>query len=438
MSASLHQARREAFLRRLGDAAALLPTGQPKVRSRTTHHAFRPDSDFYYLTGFAEPDAVLLLLPGGDGPRSVLFLRERDARAEAWDGPRLGVEAAPAALGIDEAYAITELATRLPGLLAGRATLCYPLGEHPDTDALVLGLVGPGGLRRDAALATVTHPRALLHPMRVTKDADEVAWMRRAADATAAGYRSALRRIRPGMAERAVRAAFEAAFLAHGAEGPAYEPIVASGPRATVLHAPATDRPLGEGELVLLDVGAEVGFYACDVTRTVPVDGRFTPIQRAVYDVVLDAQVAAIAGMRPGEPIDAYHQRAQAALTAGLVSLGALQGDPEALYAAGAQKPFTVHHTGHFLGLDTHDVGAYTLQGAPRPLEAGMVLTVEPGLYFPVGTPGVDPALWGLGVRIEDDVLITAEGHEVLTAAIPKQAEDVEAAMANAPAAIAK
>jgi Xaa-Pro aminopeptidase len=430
--------RRQAFSRRLGDAAALLPTGKPQVRSRTTHFAFRPDSDFYYLTGFSEPDAVLLLLPGSEGPRSVLFLRERDARAEAWDGPRLGVEAAPAALGIEAAYPITELAARLPGLLAGRATLCYPLGCHPDTDALVLGLVGPGGLQRDATLATVTHARALLHPMRVTKDADEVAWMRRAADATAAGHRAALNRIRPGVSERGVRAAFEEAFFAHGAEGPAYEPIVASGPRATVLHAPATDRPLGEGELVLLDVGAEVGFYACDVTRTVPVTGRFTAVQRAVYDVVLGAQEAAIAGMRPGEPIDAYHQRAQAALTEGLVALGVLAGDPEALLAEGAQKPFTLHHTGHFLGLDTHDVGAYSLDGAPRPLEAGMVLTVEPGLYFPPGAPGVDPALWGIGVRIEDDVLITETGHEVLTAAIPKQAADVEAMMARTPSAIAK
>jgi Xaa-Pro aminopeptidase len=438
MSHVLYQGRRAAFMHRLGDAAALLPTGTPKVRSRTTHHAFRPDSDFYYLTGFAEPDAVLLLLPGGDGPHSVLFLRERDARAEAWDGPRLGVEAAPVALGVEAAYPITELAMRLPGLLAGRGTLCYPLGHHPDTDALVLGLVGPGGLRRDATLATVTHPRALLHPMRVTKDADEVAWMRRAAEVTAAGYESALGRIRPGISERGVRAAFEAAFFTHGAEGPAYEPIVASGPRATVLHAPATDRTLGEGEFVLLDVGAEVGFYACDVTRTVPVDGRFTPIQQAVYDVVLDAQLAAFAGMRPGEPIDAYHQRAQAVLTEGLVTLGVLEGDPETLLAAGAQKPFTVHHTGHFLGLDTHDVGAYTRDGSPRPLEAGMVLTVEPGLYFPVGAPGIDPALWGIGVRIEDDVLITEAGHEVLTAAIPKQAADVEAAMTRARSAIAK
>jgi Xaa-Pro aminopeptidase len=438
MKSTLHQARRGAFMHRLGDAAALLPAGTPPVRSRTTHYTFRPDSDFYYLTGFAEPEAVLLLLPGGEGPHSVLFLRERDGRAEAWDGPRLGVEAAPAALGVDQAHPITELATRLPGLLAGRTTLCYPLGDHPDTDALVLGLVGPGGNRRDATLATVTHPRALLHPMRVTKDADELAWMRRAAEATAAGYRSALSRMRPGMSERAVRAAFEEAFYTHGAEGPAYEPIVASGERATVLHAPATDRLLGAGELVLLDVGAEVGFYACDVTRTVPVSGRFSPVQRAVYDVVLEAQAAAIAGMRPGEPIDAYHQRAQAVLTAGLVRLGVLAGDPQGLLAEGAQKPFTVHHTGHFLGLDTHDVGAYTHDGAPRPLEAGMVLTVEPGLYFPVGMPGLDPALWGFGVRIEDDVLITESGHEVLTAAIPKTAADLEAAMAQASAAIAK
>jgi Xaa-Pro aminopeptidase len=438
MSSSLHQARRAAFSHRLGDAAALLPTGAPPVRSRTTHYAFRPDSDFFYLTGFAEPDAVLLLLPGGDGPHSVLFLRECDARAEAWDGARLGVEAAPTALGVDQAYAITELAARLPGLLAGRATLCYPLGDFPDTDALVLGLVGPGGLRRDATLATVTHPRALLHPMRVTKDAEEVAWMRRAAAVTASGYQAALGRIRPDVSERAVRAAFEEAFFTHGAEGPAYEPIVASGPRATVLHAPATDRLLGAGELVLLDVGAEVGCYACDVTRTVPVDGRFTPIQRAVYDLVLEAQLSAIAGMRPGEPIDAYHQRAQAVLTAGLVRLGVLKGDADTLLADGAQKPFTVHHTGHFLGLDTHDVGAYTVGGAPRPLEAGMVLTVEPGLYFPVGTPGIDPALWGLGVRIEDDVLITESGHEVLTAAIPKTVADMEAAMSRTPAAIAK
>ena len=187
---------------------------------------------------------------------------------------------------------------------------------------------------------------------------------------------------------------------------------------------------MGDGELVLMDVGAELGFYACDVTRTVPADGRFTAIQRAVYDIVLSAQTAAIAGMRPGEAIDAFHLRAQRVLTEGLVRLGVLRGDVDALLAEGAQKPFTMHHTGHFLGLDTHDVGAYSVDGHPRPLEAGMVLTVEPGLYFPEACAGVDPALWSLGVRIEDDVLITDEGHEVLTAAIPKEPAEVESALA--------
>jgi Xaa-Pro aminopeptidase len=426
---AIHQHRRQAFLAGLGDAAALLPAGRAKTRSHTTDYAFRPDSDFFYLTGFDEPDAVLLLLPGDDRHETVLFLRDRDPGREAWDGPRLGVAGAPGALGVDAAYPINELESRLSGLLAGREALCYPLGRHPEWDAAVMGVWNGKG--RAARLARLLHPRAGLHELRLRKDAHEVAIMRRAAAATARGFEAAVAAIRPGVSERAVRAAVLHAFAAEGAEGPAYEPIVAAGDRATVLHAPATDRVLAEGELVLVDMGAEVGWYASDVTRTYPVGGRFSMAQRAVYELVLDAQVAAIATLRPGVPVDAYHRRAQAVLTAGLVALGVLRGDPEALLAEGAQLPFTVHHTGHFLGLDTHDVGAYAPNGSPRSLEAGMVLTVEPGLYFPVGHPGVDPAFWGIGVRIEDDVLITEDGHEVLTRAIPKAVAAIEGLLAG-------
>lgn len=414
----LHAHRRQALMKRLGHSAALIPTAAAKTRSRTVQYPFRPDSDFWYLTGFEEPEAALLLLPGDDRHETVLFLRDRDAGAEAWDGPRLGVEAAPKALGVDAAYPIHELAERLPELLAKREALCYPLGHDAALDQVLGGILG--AKRRDATLSTLTHPRAVLHELRVRKSESEIAVMRRAAQATAAGFAAAVSRLRPGVSERGVWAAMAEAFLREGAEGPAYEPIVASGPRATVLHAPVTDRRLGDGELVLIDVGAEVGCYACDVTRSYPVNGTFSEAQRAVYEIVLAAQEAAIAPMAPGEAIDAYHLRAQHLLAEGLVRLGVLQGDPRTLVAEGAHKPFTLHHTGHFLGLDTHDVGAYTVGGAPRPLEAGMVLTVEPGLYFPVGHPGVPEALWGIGVRIEDDVLVTEGGHEVLTAAIPK------------------
>lgn len=426
---AIFHARRQALLANLDGAAALVPAGRAKTRSHTTDYAFRPDSDFFYLTGFDEPESVLLLLPGDDRHETALFLRDRDPSREAWDGPRLGVAAAPGVLGVEAAYPIGELESRLPVLLAGREALCYPLGRHPEWDPAVMGVWNGKG--RAASLATLLHPRAGLHELRLRKDAHEVATMRRAAAATAKGFEAAVAAIRPGVSERAVRAAVLNAFAAQGAEGPAYEPIVATGDRATVLHAPATDRALAEGELVLVDMGAEVGWYASDVTRTYPVGGRFSPAQRAVYELVLDAQEAAIATLRPGVPVDAYHRRAQEVLTAGLAALGVLQGDPAALVAEGAQLPFTVHHTGHFLGLDTHDVGAYAPNGSPRLLEAGMVLTVEPGLYFPAGHPDVVPAFWGIGVRIEDDVLITEDGHEVLTRAIPKSVAAIEGLLAG-------
>ncbi|MFN3428568.1 MAG: aminopeptidase P N-terminal domain-containing protein, partial [Candidatus Sericytochromatia bacterium] len=275
-----HQTRRRALATRLDGAAALFPAGRAKTRSHTIDYAFRPDSDFFYLTGFDEPDAALLLLPGDDRHETVLFLRDRDPGREAWDGPRLGVAAAPAALGVDAAYPISELESRLPGLLAGRETLCYPLGRHPEWDAAVTGVWNGKG--RAASLNALTHPRSTLHELRLRKDAHEVAAMRRAADVTARGFEAAIAAIRPGVSERAVRAAVLHAFAASGAEGPAYEPIVAGGARATVLHAPATERVLALGELVLVDMGAEVGWYASDVTRTYPVGGRFSPAQRAV------------------------------------------------------------------------------------------------------------------------------------------------------------
>lgn len=414
-----HHATRRARLReRLDGAAALFVSGRAPTRSNTIAYPFRPDSDFFYLTGFKEPDAALLLRRGPAGDEAIAFVRPRDPLAETWNGRRLGVEAACEALGVERAYPYDELGMRLPELLAGHDALCYALGRHGDVDAWVMDAVCSRP-RSDDAPASIVHPRAALHELRVHKGAEELAAMRRSADATAVAFARAVDAIRPGNHEYDVQAALESAFLAAGG-CPAYIPIVAGGANATILHYTENDQRLQDGELVLVDAGAEVGCYASDVTRTYPINGTFTPMQRAVYSIVLDAQEAAMAALRVGEPATRYHAVSDEVLTRGLVALGVLAGDVASLIAEGAHKAFTLHRAGHFLGLDTHDVGRVSTAGTARPLESGMVLTVEPGLYFAADDERVDPGLRGIGVRIEDDVLITSEGPQVLTAMIPK------------------
>jgi len=415
-------------------AAAVVATATHKVRNHDAEYRFRPDSDFWWLTGFAEPDSVLVLLPGlspDTKPRTVLFLRAKDRERETWTGRRLGLEAAPAALGVDEARDIAQLWTELPSLLKGYPRVVYRTGVDEARDREMLGVLSK--LRATAKAATpppqsLMDPAPLLHELRLYKDAGELEVMRRAARITREAHVAAMAAAKPGVNEREIDALLDHTFRRLGGTGAAYTNIVAGGANACILHYVENDRPLRDGDLVLIDAGSEVDWYASDVTRTFPVSGRFTAEQRAVYQVVLDAQIAAIEAVKPGAAFDAPHKAALAALCAGLVRLGLVAGPSEDALAKETFKRFYMHRTSHWLGLDVHDCGAYLANGGARALEPGMVLTVEPGLYLADDDTTIDARWRGIGVRIEDDVLVTRDGHEVLTHGIPKTVAEIEAA----------
>jgi Xaa-Pro aminopeptidase len=428
-----HRARRQQILETLSarQAAALIPSARPKARNADTEHRYRPDSDFWRLTGFGEPHAALLLLPkvGERAARSVLFLRPRDREQEIWSGLRLGVERACEALGVDEARPIEQLWKDLPTLLEGCTQLCYRTGVDAANDAELLATLTRMRAKPRSPLPwpqELFDTAPLLHEARLFKDAAELSAMRRAAEITAAGHAAALRIARPGVNEREVEARMEYEFRRLGADAPAYNSIVAGGANACVLHYVENDAPLADGELLLIDAGAEFEHYACDVTRTFPVGRRFSAEQRALYDVVLRAQLAALAIVRTGTTIDQIHQCALRALVEGLCEHKLLAESVDEALASGSYKRFYMHRTSHWLGLDVHDGGAYVRDGASRALEPSMVITVEPGLYVAPDEASVEPRWRGIGIRIEDDVLVTAGGSEVLTAAIPKQADALE------------
>jgi Xaa-Pro aminopeptidase len=428
---------RERFLSVLAarGAAAVVPTATHKVRNNDCEYRFRPDSDFWYLTGFAEPESVLVLVPLQAGtsspkPRTILFLREKDREREIWTGRRLGLAAAPGALGIDEARPIERLWDDLPALLRNVERIVWRAGLDEARDREMMSLLAR--LRASAKGPVVPplellDPAPLLHEMRLRKSAAELDVMRRAARITRDAHVAAMKRAKPGVNEREIDAGLEAAFKSAGATGAAYTNIVAGGANACILHYVENDQPLRDGDLLLVDAGSEVDYYASDVTRTYPVNGRFTPEQRAIYDVVLDAQLAAIAHVKPGVTFTSVHEVALERLVRGLVKLGLLPGPVEMELGQDGYKRFYMHRTSHWLGLDVHDCGAYVVEGASRALEPGMVLTVEPGLYVAPDDETVEARWRGIGVRIEDDVLVTAAGHEVLTAGIPKHADELEA-----------
>ncbi len=426
---SSYEQRRAQFAERLGDAVAIVPAARHAVRNADTEYEYRQNSDFFYLTGFGEPEAVLVLAPGRGNERSVLFLRSRDRAAEIWTGKRLGIDGALAELGVDAAYPIEELAQRLPELLVGAPSLYYALGQDEPMDRTVLAAVKEARHRvRRGGVAPLAFidPGTLLHEMRLRKTADELALMRRAAAVSRAGHEAGMRATRPGLFEFELEARIEYRYRLAGAQDVAYPSIVAGGRNATILHYNTNRDELRDGDLVLVDSGAEVDLYASDVTRTWPVNGRFSPEQRAIYEIVLRAQTTAIEAVREGRPYNAYHDAAVRTLTEGLVDVGLLQGSVDALIQTDAFTTFYPHRTGHYLGIDVHDAGRYTAADKSyRPLEAGMVLTVEPGLYV---QPDADvPERWkGIGVRIEDDILCTAGEPENLTVAIPKTVEALE------------
>lgn len=433
---SPYVAHRRALMERLAGsgAAAVVFTATTKIRNHDCEYRFRPDSDFWYLTGFAEPEAALLLLPDLEGKgdhRSVLFLRERDPEREIWDGRRLGVERAPETLEVEEARPIEDLWDDLSVDLKGYERILYRTGQDPERDRQMLGTVE--GLRRRAR-GSIRPPVELLdhapfvHEQRLLKSAAELERMRKAAAITTEAHMAAMATATPGMNEREIDALLDYTFRRRGSTGAAYGNIVAGGANACVLHYVENDAVLGAEDLLLIDAGAEYEYYASDVTRTFPVSGTFSEPQRQLYEVVLAAQEAAIQHVRPGVTFESIHGVALQRLVEGLVELGLCSGTTEGVISSGDYRRFFMHQTSHWLGLDVHDCGFYSSEGASRSLEPGMVLTVEPGLYVDPEEDGVEERWLGIGIRIEDDVLVTGEGHEVLTAGAPKSVEAVEAA----------
>lgn len=432
MNPTMAAAHRERFMASLDGGVAVFHTGPEQVRSRDTHFKFRPDSDFWYLTAFPEPDAVVALRPDRKEGPFVLFVRPRDAKLETWHGRRAGVDGARELYGADTAYSIDELDAKLPGLLKGAANLTYATGNDPEFDSRLLGTLRRLNERtRDGVLGPVEvrDPGPLLHELRLHKQADELDIMRRAAAVTETAHRAAMKALAPGTHEYEIEAVVDGAFRAAGGWGPGYTTICASGDNANVLHYTTNDMVAQDGDLLLLDAGCEIGGYTADVTRTFPVGGKFSDDQRSLYEVVLAAELAGIEQVRPGATAEDVHQAALRCLVTGLTDLEFLSGDIDESLEAGAYKPWYMHKTSHWLGLDVHDVGLYTNgSGAPRPLVEGMILTVEPGLYIRADDDTVPERFRGIGIRIEDDILVTADGHENLTAAIPKTVADVEAA----------
>lgn len=424
-----YRARRRTLMAQLPPGSAvLLPGADLVTRSRDSEFPFRQDSDLHYLTGFPEPAALLVLLPGREAGESVLFCQDRDPAQEAWTGRRLGAAGAVREHGLDQAFENTERDARLAELLAGRETLFLPLG---DARALALAealrdtLGDRGEAPAPTALADVS---GLLHEQRLIKSPAELALLRHAGEISARAHVRAMRACRPGRVESQLQAELEHEFRWQGGSGPAYASIVGGGPNACVLHYLENDAPLRDGELVLIDAGVEFDLYAGDITRTFPVNGRFTAAQRGLYEVVLAAQERAVAAVCPGATLAAIHAGVVHDLTAGLIDLGLLSGDVQARVDDGSYRRFYLHATSHWLGLDVHDVGVYRRDGEARPLRPGMVLTVEPGLYVP-DADDLPEAFRGIGIRIEDDVAVTADGGEVLTASVPKRVADIEALM---------
>ncbi len=428
--------RRETALDRMTarakDAIALFPAAPTFIRNNDVEHEYRQDSDFHYLVGYDEPASVAVL--DAKSRELTLFVRPRDPEREVWAGPRAGVDGAKATFGAHHAFPIAELAERLPKILANHRTLYYRLGRDRAFDEkLFEALDRARAMARTGAYwpTEIVDPAVLVHDMRLRKGPEEVELMRKAAAITHQAHALAMAHARPGMHEYEIEAVLLNTFRKWGSERPAYGSIVGSGPNATVLHYRQNDRKMEDGDLLLIDAGCEYGYYASDVTRTFPVNGTFSKPQQAIYELVLEAQLAGIEACRPGATLDAVHRRCVEVLTRGLIRLGILGGDPEKAIADETFKPFYMHRTSHWLGMDVHDVGGYFEDSLPRPLDAGMVLTVEPGIYIGAGRTDVAPEYRGIGVRIEDDILVTATGHENLTAAIPKTVSELRSACAR-------
>ena len=415
-------------------SVALFLGARLATRSHDTQYPFRQDSDFWYLTGFNHPQAIAVLRTDGGTPYT-LFVEPRNREAETWTGYRPGTEGAKRDYGADEAFEIGDFEKELPGILSKAKQIYHVLGRERDLDAKLAKILGDMRLLSRQGFepaSIIADPRNLLHEMRLRKEPAELEIMRRAAAITTEAHHEAARLIRDGRFEYEIAAMLEYSFRRLGAEGPAYTTIVGGGHNATTLHYTTNDEQLVSGDLVLIDAACELEGYASDVTRTYPVDGSMQGPARAIYEVVLTAQEASLQACRPGATLEEIHDAAVRSLVEGLVDLGLLVGEVDELIAEDAHRPYYMHRTSHWLGLDAHDVGTYTVGGKPRVLEPGMVFTVEPGLYIPGDDESASAEFRGIGVRIEDDVVITADGCENLTAAIPRHPADLEAWMRDA------
>jgi Xaa-Pro aminopeptidase len=431
--ANPYAARRKALMDAIGPRAVAIVGGkQITHRNSDVEHRFRQASDVLYLTGFAEPETLVVLTPGRD-KKLTLFVRPRDPERETWTGRRVGVEGAVARLGADQAFPVAQIATELPKLVDGADEIFYVPGEEHALDELIVKVLADlrAGERRGMRAPTrITDLRTALHELRLIKDEDALAKLRRAAAITAEAHVAAMKAARGGVNECEIEALVDYTFRRQGGY-PGYGTICGGGINATILHYVDNDQPLERGQLLLVDAGCEIDGFTADVTRTYPIGARFSPAQRRAYELVLEVEKRCVAAVKPGATIDGIHQQAVELLTQGMVDLGLLKGSVRELIDSGAYRRFYMHRTSHWLGLDVHDVGAYALDGRSRPLVAGMVLTVEPGLYVAADASDVPDELRGIGIRIEDDVLVTAGGHEVLTAAVPKEAGELEALTAG-------
>jgi Xaa-Pro aminopeptidase len=435
---SVHRARRNRLLKSMGEGVLILNTAAEAIRNRDAHYPYRFDSHFYYLTAFTEPEAVVVLIAAGDRhgsgyrrSRQILFCREKNEEREIWDGFRHGPKAAKTAFGFDAAYPISEIDRLMPKLLQDQPRIAYAFGTDPAWDTRVMGWINR--VRAQArtgvtAPGTLTDASALIDPMRLIKDSHEISLMQHAADISANAHIAAMRACQPGKGEWEIEAELLHTFRQHGCQAPAYTSIVAGGANACVLHYVSNDKPLNNGDLLLIDAAGEYHGYAADITRTFPVNGRFSPAQKDVYEITLTAQLAAISAVKPGNHWNQPHEAALRVLTQGMVDLKLLHGEVDGLIEQEAYKRYYMHKTGHWLGLDVHDAGAYKQNGAWQTLQPGMALTVEPGFYI---RPAEDvPAVFhNIGIRIEDDVVVTQKGCHILTSAAPKTVEDIEECM---------
>ncbi len=435
MDAKEFKRRRKRLMDMMGnESVAILPTALVHIRNNDVEFPFRPDSDFYYLTAYPEPEAVAVIIPDRPHGEYVLFCRERDPKKETWDGKRAGLEGACKIYGADDAFPIEDMDDILPNMLEDRERIFYTMGHDAVFDQRVLGWVNEV---RDKARTGVNAPNEfislthILHDMRLYKSRQEISAMRKAARISANAHKSAMQICQPGLMEYQLEAEIVHKFMQQGARFSAYPSIVGGGANSCILHYTDNQDELRDGDILLIDAGAEYEGYASDISRTFPVNGKFTKAQKEIYEIVLSAQSAAIEQVKPGNHWNDPHEAAIEVITEGLLALGILKGKVSTLLKDRSYAKYYMHRTSHWLGMDVHDVGDYKVGGDWRMLEPGMVLTVEPGLYLPAGSKGLAKKWWNIGVRIEDDILVTKGGHDVLSKDMPKTVAEIEALMAN-------